>query len=374
MNLRQAVLCQRLRARSRGWGELYPATEEDLRAAEEQLGFTLPAMLRAVYLHMSNGLDLVGRFALYGVPLSSRQEPQNDPGWDAYQHWLNDHRLVATLSPEEADADLEPIVDAPAAPNTANSANTAVSAAPSWAYLEALRQHPGTSCFWNELGFPPEGAPDHWVYLAEYVGLWVWLDGDTGYLYYHEADYYPDPREDLSLVSFCAPSVEDWLERELDASSVVRLRYYPGRKHLDVLPGVLADVAGQERTASGERQAHLETERLRAENLGDEGPDPVEKATTRGIWYRPPNTLQVRHVGWELEQARHHMLRQLYQLMDIIERADTDTTGAWGGGTVPGELEAIIEADAQLAPMIDPINRGTSSLFQRLRTTSDSHS
>jgi len=375
MNLREAVVCQRLRVLSRGKG-FPPATEEDVRAIEEQLGFTLPAMLRTVYLSVSNG---GARLGLYGVPISSHEEPSNDPSQEAYLRWLNNYHL-APPTLEESDSEVEPLADAPAAPVAAFNLAT------SWAYLEALRQHPGAYCSWDELGFP-EGLPTHWVYLARYAdSLWVLLDGDTGDLYFQEAEYYPQTGEDWSKVSFCAPSVEDWLERELDASSDVRLRYQPHRKLTDVLADGIAHIeqprpsdvspeVREERTELSKRQARLETDRLREENLGDDGPDPVEEAARTGIRYPSPITLQVKHVGWELEQARHQILRQLYRLMELLESvahaqnaADTNQRDAWNEGAMPEGLEALIDADAHLALMTDQIQRGSSHLFQLART------
>ncbi|HLG78742.1 MAG TPA: hypothetical protein VKX46_20185, partial [Ktedonobacteraceae bacterium] len=249
-------------------------------------------------------------------------------------------------------------------------------------YLEALRQHPGAYCSWDELGFP-EGLPHHWVYVARHTGsLWVLLDGDTGYLYFQEAEYYPQTGEDWSKVSFCAPTVADWLERELDASSAVKSRYQPHRKLTDVLADGVAQfdqqrsgevtLVREDQAELSRRQTRLESQQLREENLGDEGPDPVERAALRGIQYRYPGDLQVRHVGWKLEQARHQILRQLYRLMDILESAagtvdatDTSTSKYWSEGAVPEGLEALIEADAQLAPFTEQIPISIRSLYTR---------
>ena len=373
MNLREAVLCQRLRARSRG--ELHPATEEDVRAVEEQLGFALPAMLRTLYLHVSHRPG----YGIYDIP-SSHQEPSSDPR-------IRNEQLGNRWSWE--DSDHEPPSDEPAA--TTNPA-------PSWAYLEALRQHPGAYCSWGEDGFP-EAIPDHWVYLARDVdSIWVLLDGDTGFLYYHEAEYYPQIGEEWTRVSFCAPSVEDWLKRELDASSDIRLRYHPRRKLTDVVnldkfkernprfrdaPNSL-----EERKAFSARTAFGESRRLRVQNLDDEGPDPVEQAALSSMPayifdsppYRPAapkarqaryNHVQVEYITWKLEQARHQILRQLYRLMDLLEsedhaRAATDQhqRSAWSEGALPETLEALIEADTHLRPINDRRTLGAGQLYR----------
>ena len=367
MNLREAVLCQRLRMRSRELGELHPATEEDVRAVEEQLGFRLPPMLRAVYLHVDNGLGLLG---LHSLP-RSQEGPSRDP-------WILGRQLGARHTPLESRS------DAPATPDSADTTGAADNPAPRATLVEALRQHPGAYCSWGEDGFPDD-LPDHWEYIASASDLWVLLDGDTGYLYYQVAGYNPKTGEDWSQISYCAPSVEDWLERELDASRAVWFRYYPHRKLADVLrdgahggvqieelpPDDVSPAAGAARADLRWRRARGETRRLRVENLSDEGPDPVEQVALSGIHYANPNALQMRHIGWKLEQARHQALRQLYRLMDIIESAaatsdtsDNTTREDWSEAVAPEALGALIEADAQLAPITKQIPRGISPLYR----------
>jgi hypothetical protein len=50
MNLRQRILCERLRLRSRSVGRTW--SEDELRQAEDQLGYQLPPMLRHLYLEV----------------------------------------------------------------------------------------------------------------------------------------------------------------------------------------------------------------------------------------------------------------------------------------------------------------------------------
>jgi len=68
------------------------------------------------------------------------------------------------------------------------------------------------------------------------------------------------------------------------------------------------------------------------------------------------------------------MLRQLYRLIDIIvigeyvtDSGDNVKRTDWSADALPEGFGAIIEADAQLASMMDQFERGTSRLYTRLR-------
>jgi hypothetical protein len=137
---------------------------------------------------------------------------------------------------------------------------------------------------WGEDGLPAE-LPDGFVHLVYGGGgfIGVMLDGHTGYV------YFIDPDMDHIAVSFGAPSVEDWLERELDASRSVRSRYYPREKlatilaaegqNMEELVQVPRSVTQDTRLDSSDLtpstlRTKQETARPRKENLGTEEPNP----------------------------------------------------------------------------------------------------
>ena len=63
MGLSSSTICARMRAHAvyMGDGLLFPrATEAEIQACEERLGFWLPPMLRELYMTVANGSDFFG--------------------------------------------------------------------------------------------------------------------------------------------------------------------------------------------------------------------------------------------------------------------------------------------------------------------------
>jgi hypothetical protein len=189
------------------------------------------------------------------------------------------------------------------------------------------------------------------------------LDGLTGHLYLADGD----------AVSFCAPTVEDWLERELDAPITVHARYGPH----EALTAALETERSEERQlqpevgnptmAHQERNAGLETKGLRTENLTYDTEDPLEQVA-RQKWRPAGNRLPIQHAGWRIQKVQYELLRELYALMDLLEAEQR----AAEGRSVQEErffdgLRPLIEAESQLAYLADQIERGLSPLIADMR-------
>ena len=267
MNIRYAVICERLRLRHRT-GSV--TSEEQLQATEQGLGFPLPAMLRALYLQVRNG----GRGTIPGLMLSgARSAPQPQDAALSPGHELSPATSLSTL--EESKLKGGPPLSA--------------------ALAEALQRYVGSYISWDEDDVPDEG-PSEFVQLG--LGETnLLLDGQTGYLYYATGD------EDSVDVSFCAPSVEDWLERVLDASLELRVQYHPRTKLTAILQ---AEEHGSSRLER--RETLPDTARLRIENLSDHGPDPMDRYKQLARWGSRPlfaSDVTVRQTGYQLERERH---------------------------------------------------------------------
>jgi hypothetical protein len=325
MNMRSAIICERLRARS-GWhGSL--VTEDELRATEESLGLRLPEMLRTVYLE-------VGEWYLASIHGFIVGDENYTPG---------------TLRESGA-------------PHTGWRLPTRV--------VEALRRHPGSYVVCGEDGVPEEG-PDGFIPLtlggAGFIA--VILDGHTGqvYLWDPERDY---PGDRICL-SFAAPSVEDWLEGVLDCAWPGR--YDPKTKLATILAAEgqsLAELMAETSTSppdaicdpsEARRVAQLETSRLREENLSDTGPLANRIKESGGT--------PLRYAGLEIEKARHSVLRQLYALLDAWEakRERTQNVAARSDFSTAQTqfldgMRPLIVADAELSSVSRTIVSGTSGL------------
>jgi hypothetical protein len=329
VNLRYAVLCERLQLRATLFG-LHPpdppTTEEQLDATEQALGFALSPMLRALYLEVGNGgSELFEK----GYEFTGAR-----PATAALQ--------AAALSKLGAPSELE---------------QTRIHAA--WRLpneiVAALRQQPGLYVRCDHL-------PDGLVQLFHYGGeLILFLDGFTGYLYLRGEKYTrgDEPLEDdfnWHFLSFFAPSVEDWLERELDAIDEVKWSYFP-KQELTTLLAEEQSVANrlnsdedQSEGMSLEEEAR-ETHRLRRVNLGEDGQDPRVRPRHPHEVLMLNNSVTMAHIGWKLLQARHQLLRELYALMDVAtEQAAADDR--WGDEQVFAELRPLIEAEAHLADFL----------------------
>jgi hypothetical protein len=311
MNIRYAILCERLRARvpeDRRW-QRTPTTEEALLRVEVQLGFRLPEMLRTLYLVNGPG-DL-------GICAPSKLGSA-DPG--------------PTWTPE---------------------------------LIAALKQHLGSYVVLGEDGVP-SGSPEGFIRLVD-DEPYVVLDGHTGYLFYEVADFQTG-RLDLFTVrvSFCVSSVEDWLEWELDVTTGARGYYNPGGGKLSAIRPAPADRQLGPRPnldlAAARREAHYETLRQREQALSYAGSDPRTTPLVRSS----PTPFPLRNAAWKTEQARHDLLRQMYALVDVVEgRQEQMREEARAGVAVEEEellaaVRPLIEADARLARLVDDINRGVT--------------
>jgi SMI1 / KNR4 family (SUKH-1) len=170
---RYNLLCMRMRARAEGvYGGLSqsPVTEAQVRAAERRLGFQLPLALHQLFTTIANG----GQFF-------------ESSGWlggiadDQYARNPNIHSI------EEYPGHGSRLDDATRA---------------------ALQSHLGAFVILDDL---PEGT----IWLAGLGGNdMAWLDGPTGEVWF-QSEYFDQNNESGIAYGFLAPSVEDWLEREL---------------------------------------------------------------------------------------------------------------------------------------------------------------
>lgn len=321
MNIRYAVLCARLRLRTRLYNRTW--TDVQLREAEDCLGFSLPPMLRLLYTDV--GALVLGPYALDWLPKSASHS-----GW--------------RLAP---------------------------------AVVNELQRRPGSYITLNA----SDGDPGYFARLvtAGTAGdSHVVLDGLTGHLYFE--DFVDD---DSYQLSFCALSTEDWLERELDASWHVRLRYRPDTELASVLKEEGIHISDMTiRTNAADQSVHsfeLEnnaeattqdaqpaTAQLRDENLTDD-PNPQARGVGSVYSYRA-----IKQAGWEIEQGRHHVLRQLYALMHVLEEEQIQARGQpIRAEIILQALHPLMAADAQLAPMVDEIQRGSSRLYDAYRRGND---
>lgn len=178
MALSYSTICERLRAHAKytpeadfGEGRLEypPASELSVQACEVKLGFKLPPMLREIYMTVANGGDF----------------------WPGY-HFATIDELV-----EQHNSFLRYRVSSRNQNRLFDDAT-----------VEALRTHPGAyAC--------PEHLPGSFLLLV-HTGCNVWanLEGSTGNLYLND-----EVPEDATGYSFCADSLEEWLERSLSVPS-----------------------------------------------------------------------------------------------------------------------------------------------------------
>ncbi len=119
-----------------------PATEEEMEAVEEQLGFSLPEELKTLY-----------RFCAGGLPLGS-EVWYDFPQLVEYSEWLNDHRRSHYHLREKYPYKNEP-------------ATTFVDEGPGHRPIVAIQKYPGSSVL---LEVDQDGLPGRvWSYNAHQV-------------------------------------------------------------------------------------------------------------------------------------------------------------------------------------------------------------
>ncbi|GEM_PF-2156610 len=400
MNIRHAVLCERLRARNPDL-KRQPMTEEQLLRDEENLGYRLPAMLRMLYLTNGPG-DL--RIQALSEQGERTKDYARRKQVGEVQEQIDD--AVLRLAPE---------------------------------LVEAMRQQPGTYISLGE-----DSIPDDWphgfvqlIIGTIYGDVGIVLDLERGHVYIEEPNY------EWSHLSFCAPSVEDWLERELDGGYLAQSRYYPHEKLSITLEGGWLRPAassppaktqqqeqaqGTEDTIKARRVARRETKRLREETLSIEEVDALERQVDWAVqalqqtlnptdnrllaerqryselqdgdmyaqsveamqeWqqkmramdpdemraqlrrnYQQDSHARIQHIGWEIKQTHRQLLRQMYALMEVLEDKQ-DELWEEGEDERPDEdklflegLRPLIEVDAQLALLTESTSRGISVLYR----------
>ncbi len=166
-----------------------PATEEQLRATEERLGFPLPQDLRGLYAEVANGgLNLGSSYVFHGaIGGCCQSAPYRKDGPTIEQ-------LVS-----DSDRRLHPRIE------------------------EALFRHPGNYVI-------ADSTPEGFIFLADTgCSTGLEMDGATGQLYLIDCwDAAPDSQGDdserryLLTIEALAPSLSVWFERWLDHRSYGR--------------------------------------------------------------------------------------------------------------------------------------------------------
>ncbi len=178
MTTQYASLCLRLRARAlyASDGINYPpVTEAQVEAAEARLGLQLPPVLRELYTTVANGADFFGPGkSLHGI---IDDGPNGRPDAPTIEEFVGE-------GPRPFDAET----------------------------VDLLRTYPGSYVLGDA------GDPAGLVTLA-HVGcnVYVHLDGFTGHLYLRD-DHYENGEFVAGAYSWCAPSLQEWLERKLAQS------------------------------------------------------------------------------------------------------------------------------------------------------------
>jgi SMI1 / KNR4 family (SUKH-1) len=160
-----------------------PATEEQLRATEERLGFPLPPDLRRLYAEVANGGLNLGRVQVFHGAIG---------GCGEYADVRPDGSTIEEFA-SDSGWRLHPRIE------------------------EALLRHPGRYVIVDSM-------PDGFIGIGQDSELSLDIDRITGYLYYSE--YWgenpvaarPDDPDDGSLMSLelDAPSLSVWFARWLD--------------------------------------------------------------------------------------------------------------------------------------------------------------
>ena len=190
MSTEYTSLCLRLRARAlyASNGIHYPpVTKAQIEAAEVRLGFQLPPLLRELYTTVANGADFFGPGEWFHGIVDENETKPDIPTMEAF---VGD-------GPRSFDAET----------------------------INHLRAHPGSYIVSEDL-------PAGFVALTHIgCGIYVYLDGYTGHLYVRDA-LYENGEVVGAAFSWCAQSVEEWVERTLalspcDSSEAKYLPHYP---------------------------------------------------------------------------------------------------------------------------------------------------
>lgn len=330
MKVRYRAICERIKARAQAqtWEpnrefSMPPATTEELRTTEEALCFSLPPMLRTLYMDVANGGDnlIPGGPGYPMVSAHSGRGPERGESGEVYVGHASLDQCVSYSG---------------------------------WrlprATREALRRQRGAFVRREDEEDGHE-LPDGFVYLADMgCSVCLYFDGHTGELFF----------EDSGCISYCAPTVEDWLERELDAPLSIRAAYLP---HVELHAAITEGARASNDAESAVRPSPEElTRHLRMENLANDEPSPPVHRYVHAAEGR------VRTVGWNIAQARYALLRQYYDLLTLIEHE----ASAAGGEPVGEErfitgLLPLITAEAHLANMTEDIQSGVGWLFEHNR-------
>ena len=196
MGLSFSTICERMRAHAVyiGEGLLFPpATEAEIQACEERLGFPLPLMLRELYMTVANGSDFFwGGYNFYTISDDLARKHTNYP-------------ILGEI-----------IGDGPRPFDDAT--------------VEALRTHPGAYVVCRRI---PAGFVEFASLGCEVDAL---LDGFTGHIYISD-NHSTNGEPDGLAFSFGASSLEEWLERWFaePSSSSSEARYQPHEPLASVL-------------------------------------------------------------------------------------------------------------------------------------------
>lgn len=207
MSLSFRTICERMRAHAIyiGEGLLFPpATEAEIQACEERLGFKLPSMMRELYTTVANGSDFFGwGYNFYTVS-------------DDFARKYTDYPILGKI-----------VGDGPRPFDDAT--------------VEVLRTHPGAFVVCKRI---PAGFVDFASLGCE---VFAYLDGLTGHIYISD-NHSTNGEPDGLAFSFGASSLEEWLERWFTSSpdAVSEGRFQPLRPLAEVLAEDSTRPIGQE--------------------------------------------------------------------------------------------------------------------------------
>lgn len=265
MSTQYRSLCLRLRARAlyTSNGIYYPpVTEAQVEAAEARLGFQLPQVLREIYTTVANGADFLGP----GKCFHGIIDEQADRGSSAptIEEFIGE-------GPRPFDAET----------------------------VELLRTYPGSYVLCDK------GDPAGLVTLA-HIGcnVYVHLDGFTGYLYLRD-DHYENSEFVAGAYSWCALSLNEWLERNLALAptDMSEAKYQPHYPLATILTnnGEGANSRVDETTLSHHQRSLPMSTSIAPQAAG--APNPRERLRLR------------------LQSVREGIVRQIYQFDEIATSA-----------------------------------------------------
>lgn len=293
-------LCLRLRARAlyASSGIHYPPiTQAQLESAEARLGFQLPPLLRELYTTVANGADFFGPGAwFHGVV----DEHERRPGIPTIEGFVGD-------GPRPFDAET----------------------------INILRAYPGSYVLC-------EKEPASFVVLAHVgCGIFINLDGYTGHLYLRE-DHYESGEAVGGVFSWCAQSVEEWVERTLalspcDSSEARYLPHYP-------LTAIEAGAANEDTDAA---ESAGEMESTSPTPPEDEGSQSMSQfrawRAARAQVANPRKQLRLR-----LQRVREEIVRQIHHL-DAISAYAQEVGSSLAQDIEQSEaIQRLADAEAQI--------------------------